>query len=236
LLSDSLQSKAIDRSEFTNLTRSIVRHSRPEDSTNIPTRLDRAVAAASEALRHVYQLGSMEQLLVAPSPEEIESVEFEAFSEWLTAQRDGLRNSVLTASPSESPSGPSASSPVDNCAPARNVRVENLTVDHHGWGNQSIILLENGYGHEPGVPPRIENTALRNLCQGALHRNELNGRVACFHWAKSLTDAGWLVMYATKDPPVDLQRYAQAIAKSVEADGCLHPGLRLLVVNFSNQQ
>jgi hypothetical protein len=91
----------------------------------------------------------------------------------------------------------------------------------------------------------IVNATLRDFCN--LKGQRLNGTYA-FPWnemrdnitcsRERLNEYRWLLLHATRLPSTsaDRWRYAQGIAKTLQADQCVHPDLQVFVLNFLQQK
>jgi hypothetical protein len=248
-LSELLQSAAIDRLRFRDLTETIAEKARRNGSVDLKNPSLAALLAAEEAFRHIYPPGSRERLLLDVSGSGYESANFynsanfEEFAAWLTIQQDALRRLSGTASPTAAT--PSASSADDDCAPSAHVDVEGLKIDHHAWGHRSIILIKNVYTNRAGEFGRFETAALRALCGptgsgprelGDFPWSEMASRIQCTYGQVNRDD--WTVLYAKQNPPsvAEMPRYAQSVAKALEGDKCTHSGARVLLVDFLQQQ
>ena len=242
ILSGILQSSVIDRSTFSDLINLILEVFRDQDSLDSKWARLAAEPAAKEAFRHIYPPGSKGRLFV-DSPTDYASAEFDGFSSWFATQQNALRRLIASTSPAEravaSPPSrvPSTSAPPveDGCAPIADVRVQELKIDHHGWGHRSIIMIKNVYPDQAGWPYRTENAAVAALCDQDRTNSGGDGPIQCMRLIVGRDR--WLILSAA-DPRAgpDLWRYARAIGKALEDDKCADPSLQLLVIDFLQQR
>jgi hypothetical protein len=246
-LSDLLQSANIDQQAFQKLVDAIVKAMRRSDSPD-PRYLRLGLQRATvEAYRHIYSAGTKERIFADLSPQDFQDIGFDEFISWFKRQQNALRKEDDKAPSLQVPSV-SVLSPAQigdaQCAPNPDVRVEELNIDRQGWGQKSIILINHGYKAD-GLAG-IDNAALRAICPpgqnnldavDALPWRDMAGQISC-HRERMNRDR-WLIVFSKEEPvktSADMRRYAQAIAQALKADRCVHPELRMFVVNFLQQR
>jgi hypothetical protein len=230
LLSELLQSAIIDKSTFFDLIRSNIEVMHRNDLLDFKNASSAARNAADEALRHIYLAGTGARLSLS-SPEDYKSADFDAFDAWFARQKTSLRS--MTASGSL-PDRAILSAPSDEgtCLQIPHLGVEELNIDHHGWGHRAIIMIKNAYTYKPGWSTKIENPPLRDLCEPS--STNLGDRLRCQY--RMVDRDRWLVVhgYGTHEPPttVEMRRYARAIVNTLVESMCVDSGLKVLLVNF----
>jgi hypothetical protein len=245
-LSDLLESLVTDQTAFKNAADGIVKTYRSFDTAHLKNlRHLGMIRAAQESYRHIYRPGTQERIFVDLSAEDFVDLGFEEFDAWFRSQQRALRAAGDRA---DVPRQPSPGASVSNgqtedvhCAINRSISVEELNIDHHGWGQQSIILINHGF-KKYGLSG-ISNATLRALCppheknsdglDGQPWR-EMAGRISCSR--DGLNRDRWLILFSNEEPvatSAEMRRYAVAIAQALKADQCVHPELRILLANFS---
>jgi hypothetical protein len=242
-LSELLQSAAIDGPTFATIIDAIVKDFHRNESADLRFPSLAAELAASEAFRHFYSPGSKERAILDTTAEDYANTGFDQFSAWFASQQSALRGSFGTAPPDQPLPGPSVPSENDDCALGASISVGELTIDHHGWGYRTILLIENGY--KTAGLAGIESSKLRALCAedrsdsasfGEFPWSEMIGRIQCVFQQENRDR--WLILYSRQDrqAAAEMRRYARGVASALQADMCVRRGTRLLVVNFVGQR
>jgi hypothetical protein len=246
LLSGEIQSLDIDQQTFSNAIDSVVEAGRRRDSLDLRWPLLSADRAVGEAYRHIYPPGARGRIFDDVWHEDYERMAFDDFAGWFKQQQSRLRSfePMEAPSPRAETSFPDESRGRPGCEPARRVDVQELNIEHHGWGHRALIMIKSGYTREGRTG--IDNAVLRGFCHpdeghpdglDAPPWREMAGELQCF---RRLTLGGdrWLVLYSSKPPAktsAEMLRFARGMAQTLEADGCIAPDLRLLVINFLKQ-
>ena len=249
LLSDLLQTTVLDRPAFSTAIDSIAEEMRRFDSPD-PARprlgIERAIR---EAYRHIYPPDTNERILFALSPEDFLGIAFDDFFAWFARQQDALRHAAdRKGSPLSRPLPESSLSTPEianaDCAASPDLNVRELDIDHHGWGQNSIILVNHAY--KRGGVGGIDNPVLRAICHpndakpdalSVLPGSEMGGRVACIR--QRLNRDRWLILFSKQEPALasaDMRRLAQTIAQALKADRCTHQELRIFAAKFLPQR
>lgn len=245
LPSDLLGSVDIDRRAFSDAVDAVVNAARRYDSADLKSPSVSAKRAATEAYRYIYQPGTKERIYVDLSPDDFLTIGFDEFVSWFRGQQSALRELQSVQESSRRVPAPDVSSHTKtedvSCASAPDVSIEDLNIDHHGWGHQSIIMIKNGWRHE-GILG-IDNTALRAICHrdqkdldslNAARWSEVVGRVSCAREQMSDRDR-WLIVFSNQETAktgAEMRRYAIESAQAFKTDRCVDPGLRIVVVHF----
>jgi hypothetical protein len=244
-LSELIEKMDIDQGEFRNAIDAIAKsQSRFESGYVRNPRLgvDRAV---QEAYRHIYRPGTQERTLADLSAEDFADTKYDEFVAWFRSQQRVLRSAKDgNALPGQSSPGASTYVSQDHdsgCRANSNVNVEDLNIDAHGWGQRSMIFVNHGFKTN-GIAG-ITNATLRALCPpyekapGVLDSQpwqEMASRISCSR--DQMNRDRWLILFFKEAPPAtsaQMRRYAHAIAQTLAVDHCVHPELRVIVVNFS---
>jgi hypothetical protein len=242
-LSSLIESAVISPNDFSRTIDDLVAGIRGSQSVGFEYPVLAAGNAVQEVYRHIYSPGAPERILFDISASDFASIRFDNFSTWFKAQQEALRNG-------QAPKGqPAVEPPLSRrsmedvpVATAHDLEVEELNVDHHGWGHESIILIDHAYERE-GIFG-IENATLRAVCHPkssnaplqAQPWQEMADRLACRR--EFIGRDKWLCLYSKKEPRTtvaEMMRYAHAIADLFKSDDRVHPGLRVIVAKFSGQ-
>jgi hypothetical protein len=248
-LSDLLQSAVIDQQAFSTTVESIVEGIRRSDSPN-PRYLRLGVRRATqEAYRHIYPAGTKERILVDLSSQDFLDSGFDEFVAWFRNQQSALRGAfdgreLTRRLPPSGQSIPMSQTEDGYCAASPDLSVQELNINNHGWGQRAIILINHAYKRD-GVAG-IGNSTLRAIC----HPNDKNldpldtwpwsemaGQISCSR--ERLNRDRWLILFSKNElteTGANMRRYAQEIAETLRADRCVHPELRIFVVNFLQQR
>jgi hypothetical protein len=240
LLWQLIESVAPDEVEFSRTIDRLVAARRRSDSVDFRYPGLAARNALQEVYRHVYPAETREGILVNISSRDFLRIDFAEFKAWLKVQQAVLRNAnerkELRPPVAPAPPAPMGSTPRGRTG---DLDIEELEIERHGWGHQSIAVIRNAWGRE-GIAG-IENAALRALC----HPNENNavrevelwremaGRFACRR--EVLGQDKWLAVYSKREPPAtptEMVRVAYAIAGAFKSDQSAPSGLRIIVANF----
>jgi hypothetical protein len=239
-LSEVIQSARIDQQTFSSATNLLARTFQVQTGASLRSPLTTVGPAANEALRHVYPVGFRERMYADHSAKDFEGLQLNEFSGWLEGQQNALR----AALPNE-PAHPLAlRSNEEDCTSATSATLDEVSVDHHGWGRRSIILIKNAFTMRPGELASIKNPALQALCfpdrptsEPGFPWDEMSGRIQCAYFELGEQER-WLVLQGGWDPPSaqDMWRYALGIAKALHGGKCLPTQLQILVANFSGER
>lgn len=240
-LSDLIETTIIDAQAFSTTTKSVVEAFRSFDSPN-PQYLRLGLRRATvEAYRHIYPTGSKEQILLDLSADDFVDLRFGEFTAWFSDQQTALRHAAQTrAAPPSNSSADGAS-----CTALPDLPIEELSINRHGWGQQSIILIKNAF-RKDGIDG-ISNLPLRTIC----HPNQQNlddvedtsawrkmiGRVSCTR--ERVNRDRWLILFSKNEPvatSAEMRSYAQSIAGILKGDSCADPGLRIILTHFMQQK
>jgi hypothetical protein len=197
--------------------------------------------AVEEAFRHIYRVGTRERILVDVSSADYLAADRERFAAWLVEQQSAFRSVADRAAVPPNISYSGAPSPQsESCATAPGAPIEELNIDHRGWGHRSIIMIN--YAAKRDEDERIKNPTLRTLCSAddesiassdrQLFR-EMKPRVSCAVMRNDQNQ--WLILSSRQAPSQtgqEMRRYAQEIKRSLDSDRCVYPELRIFVVNF----
>lgn len=239
-LAKTIESAAVSQDDFAGTINGIVQAIRRSDSINFRYPGLAANNALQEVYRHIYLPGTRERTMVDISADDFLKVRFEDFYRWFKIQQTALRSGYIE--PLSSFSSSSQTADISGSA-THEIDVEELNIDHHGWGHRSIILLDHAFERE-GIDG-IENATLRTFC----HPNgkstemklepwrEMADRLSCHR--DILGKDKWLGIFSKREPPAtdaDMMRYARAIAQLFESDDRPHVGLRIIVAKFLQQQ
>jgi hypothetical protein len=239
-LSQFINSASISRNDFSATINDLVVGIRRSDLVDFKYPGLAARNATQEVYRHIYSSGTRERILADISASDFISIRFDDFSTWFKAQQAAFQNAQNYK---KEPSGSSLSTnSMEDVlgAGTYDFEVRELIIDHHGWGHQSIILVNHAYERE-GIPG-IENPTLRSVCHpnssdvplDAEPWREMADRLACRR--EFMGRDRWLSLYSKKEPRatgVEMMRYAQAIVGLLKADEHTYPGLRVIVAKFS---
>jgi hypothetical protein len=233
LLSGLLKSAVIDRSTFVEIIRSNLEILHRHELLDFKYGYLSAMNAAEEALRHIYPPGSKARLFLR-SVEDYERADFDEFNTWFARQQAELRR-LVGSSPAESAISP-ALPDEEPCSPTTHLNIEELNLDHHGWGHRAIILIKNEYTRKPGWSNQMDTALLQNLC-GPGSADTGHG-IRCRY--RIVDRDRWLIFYGygTRESPsaAEMRDYAQAIADASAENKCADPARQLLVVSFSRQR
>jgi hypothetical protein len=245
-LSDLIESADIDKQSFANAIDALVQNYRASDSVGLTTPVLSTLYAALEAFRHIYPAGARERILVDVSAEDYLSVGFDEFRVWLREQQSAMRDMKDgKARPIDSRRAEARPAQSQTCSASADAHVEELNIDHHGWGHRSIVMIN--YAVDQNEDHRINDPTLRAFCPPGEGRTaaldeqpwrEMAGRVSCTFTGFD-ERSRWLVLSSREAPAhtrADMSRYAQAIARMLNADRCVHPELRVFVANFLRQR
>jgi hypothetical protein len=239
-LSNLIASSTISQDEFSQTVTDLIRTIRRSELITFKYPGLAANNALREVYRHIYLPGTRERVMLDIDSNDFLRARFEDFNEWFETQQVSLRNGDTV----EPKPFSSSSQTADGVSPsASHVDVEELKLDHHGWGHKSIILIDQAYESE-GIAG-IENATLRALCHShekgvELDREpwrEMAGRLSC-HRDRVGQDR-WLGLYSRAEPRAtgeEMMRYAQAIAEVLKGDRRARPGLRIVVATFLQQK
>jgi hypothetical protein len=243
-LSNIFLSAVVDKQAFSTAVDRLAHIARDSNRSDIPTSAYSVRAAEREAFRQIYRGDTRERIVLDVSAEDYRSVDFDQFTVWLLKQQDALR-AVLngTAPPVEPPSPDQSLQLSPPCSLGPEAPIEQLNVDHHGWGHQSIIMINYSVGGENDN--RVISRMLRAFCphyevNPALDgqpRHEMADRMSCYTIGFA-ERTQWLVAHSKRvqQSAVDVQRYAQAMAKTLNAARCSDLRLRIIVANFLQQK
>jgi hypothetical protein len=243
-LSDLVQSAVMDQNGFSQTIDALAATIRRSDSVDFRYPWLAARTATQEVYRHIYPAGTRERILLDISSDDFLHIGFDEFSAWFKSQQTALRNAEgRNESPVPASSPPPQQLDDGPGATTRDISVEELDIDHHGWGHQSIILIDHAYEREGVVG--IENAVLRTLCHPSGKHTGLDaepwrdmiGRLSCYR--EVFGHDRWLILYSKMDPAAtanDMVRYARAIAQVLELDQRVHPGSRIIVAKFLQQR
>jgi hypothetical protein len=243
-LSDLIQTAIMDQGGFSQTIDALAAAIRRSDSVDFRYPWLAARNALQEVYRHIYPPGTRERILVDISSDDFLHMRFDDFSAWFKTQQAALRDANDRPGPLAATSPPPTAQTEDlPGGTTRDVDVEELSIDSHGWGHQSIILMDHAYERE-GIAG-IENATLRALCHPSGKDTELDvepwremvGRLSCHR--EVLGRDRWLSLYSKKEPTAtgaEMVRYAQAIAQVLRSDQRPYPGLRVIVAKFSRQK
>ena len=245
-LVELLQSMTIEHSAFSQVTAEGVRSARaPENGVPDSLTIGRKWATV-EAYRHIYPSGTHAHTFLSLSAEDFSSADYTDFQRWFGHQQALLQRRT------ETPSGGNVDPPpaTDQSSQDRStdcqkieVKVRELDIHHHGWGHQSILLVNHGFPAE-GLA-QIDNLVLRAFCpphDGSAHILksepwlEMADRISCSR--EGVDKDPWLVIASKKRPvatSVEMKRYAQAVADVLSGQECVHPNLEMILVNFLPQ-
>jgi len=238
-LSELIESAAINQTDFSRTIDELATQLRRSDSVDFSYPVLAARNALQEAYRHIYSPGTRERVLVDISPNDFANIRFDDFSAWFKEQQTALRNLAHRGQTAVA-SLPSIGSTQDTpTAKTSAVQMEELSIDHHGWGHRSIILIDHAYEHE-GIAG-VDNQTLRAICHPNANAapldlepwREMADRLACHR--EFIGRDKWLCLYSKKEPratSADMERYGQAIVGLLKSDERIHPGLRVIVVKF----
>jgi hypothetical protein len=239
-LSDLIESTPMNPDDFSKTIDELVTQTQRTDAVDFSYPGLAARNALQEVYRHIYSPGTRERVLVDISPNDFTNIHFGDFSAWIKEQQAALRNSQGKKDLSFASPAPSRMQTQD--APvtkAYDLQVEELSIDHHGWGHQSIILIDHAYERE-GIAG-IDNHTLRAVCHpnrngGPLDLTpwrEMADRLACHR--EFIGRDKWLCLYSKKEPPAtsaEMAHYAQAIVDLFKSDEHVPAGLRVIVAKF----
>jgi hypothetical protein len=203
--------------------------------------------AAGEAYRHIYPPGSMERIYFDLASQDYHDIEVDGYTNWFLDQQRNLRNVIAGNVSSEGSLGegslPERQTEDEGCATSQDAVFQEIKIDHHGWGQRSLIMIN--HARRPGSTVAIKNAALQAFCDP--HRTSIDGldsfpwtmmdgRIQCF--GQVVNQDRWLILYSVQDPPSgeDMSRYARAIATTLRADKCVPPNLQIFVVTFLRQK
>jgi hypothetical protein len=248
-LSDVLQYSPIDARGFANAVDAIAESRRKSDSYDVKYLRLGVQRATQEAYRHIYAAGSKERILVDLSAEDFVAAKFDDFAGWFARQQAVLQNprNDKTSSPQPPVSDPGGSAPNtanEDCGTYHDVSVQQLDIDQRGWGQRSIILINHAFESD-GVS-EINNPTLRAFCHPSDNDGDaldtppwrdMAGRISCTR--ERLNRDRWLILFSKTEPvptAADMAHFADGIARTIGADRCIHPELRILVANFTQQK
>jgi hypothetical protein len=243
-LSDLIGTASMEQAGFSETIDALAASIRRSDSADLKYPWLAARNALQEVYRHIYPAGTRERILVDISSDDFLRLNFDDFSAWFKKQQAALRNATEREGPKATASPrPTAETEDLPGATTGDVDVKELSIDHHGWGHQSIILIDHAYERE-GIAG-IGNVTLRALCHpsgndvglNAEPWREMVGRLSCHR--EVLGRDKWLSLYSKNEPPAtgaDMMRYAQAIAEVLKSDQRPYPGLRIIVGNFLREK
>jgi hypothetical protein len=203
-----------------------------------------ATRAAAEGYRYIYSQDSREQMYFELASQDYHAIRFDGFADWLLEQQSALRKVLAGgAVPTGVDSVSDPPSESDECIAPQDDGIHEVKIDHHGWGQRSLILIRNARRKAQGV--EIENVDLRAFCDP--HRTnmdglsefpwaEMNNRIQCF--GQRVSSDLWLVLFSRQDPPSgeDMSRFATGIMKALREDTkCVRPSQQMFVVEFLQQ-
>jgi hypothetical protein len=245
-LSRFLQSAVADPSEFLTAIDAISAGIRRSESVDLKYPMLSANRAAAEAYRHIYPPGSRERIYFDLVSQDYNTIGFEAYAGWFLEQQSGLRDLLAgKVSPAVSSDDDSLSKPQSEdkeCAASQDDQVQEVKIDHHGWGQRSLIMINHARRQVNRV--EINNAALQAFCDP--HRDDMEGR-GTFPWSEmgeriqcygqDVSQDRWLVLFAKVDPPSgeDMSRFAEGIRKTLRTDKCVRPNPQIFVVKFLRQ-
>lgn len=240
-LSDVLRNTAIQLNAYSLAIDSIVKDLRSADGVDFRFPLLSARRAVLEAYRYIYSTGTVERIFSDLSAEDFSEKKYDEFVAWVDRQRIDLRKTAQSASShAEFEISPAPVDMGSACVSKPEVKLKDLNVDHHGWGQLSLLMIRNA--HKKDGADGIENTALRTFCdpnkKGADNAadspwREMSGRVRCFR--QTFNQDKWLILFGETEPQTlaNMRRNAQSIADVLKRDTCVDPRLEIFVVNFS---
>ena len=235
LLSNILRTTVIDRQAFIRTIDTIAQRIRRDNSPEPRYWALGVRQATREAYRHIYASGTNAQILVSLSAEDFLNAEFDAFLAWFKERQSAF----LSRKDGQRPLNDDA-----YCASSSDIGIQELDIDGYGWGHKAIIMVNQGFTADGSLG--IGNPKLRALCPpgdgnaGILANSpwrEMVGNISCSR--ERLNRDNWLIL-SSKEGSVssaeEMRTYAHAIAQAVKADQCIHPALRIVLVNFTQAQ
>ena len=244
VMSKLLDSATISEQEFSDVIHAFVQTIRRSDPIDIKTPIIGALYAASKAFPRIYPAGTLEHIVHDLSAEDYQSANFHDFNIWLGKNQTTLRN-VWEGKDTQA-RRPSSAAPSQerSCLMVPDLRVQGIDIDHHGWGHQSIIMIN--YAAEL-LDHRIKNITFRAFCPPHDGKTqllakepwrEMSERIACIFTGHNETDR-WLILSSKQAPPItnaDMKRYAQSIVDVLNEDRCRQPEYLVFVARFLRER
>jgi len=246
-LSELMQSMDIDQRIFSNAVNYVLDADRRYTSFDFRrSPLLSALPAVSEVYRHIYPAGAIQRIARDTSEHDFLNVSFEEFVAWFKQQQSRLSDIEQGRGESPRDARPFSTLPAhpgeSKCTQARDVDVQELRINHHGWGHRSLILVKNGFT-TAGIGEN-ENATLREFCQannqghperlGASPWSEMAGKIRCFR-QQLLGGDWWLILYSSQQPllaSVNMLPFAHRIAGTLSQNSCADADSRLFVADF----
>lgn len=244
LFSSFLESVVIDKASFASTVDAITKSIRDTDSAHLRNFRLGVPRAAREAYRHIYRSGTQERTFIEISADDFHAVTLEEFVGWFSAQQGFLRSESRSSAPPQQlgSAGTPSSNEAISCEASPKLNVNELNIDHDGWGQNALILIKDGF-KESGLSG-ITNRELRALCPPSEvapddeRWQEMASKISCIR--ETVNQDRWLVLFSKKEAQAatasDMRRYADTIVQALREDKCVRPNTQVLLAIFSRQK